>query len=303
MPGRTTMGRILVGTSSWTDPTLVRSGRFYPERARSPEDRLRFYASQFDIVEVDSTYYSMPAEETARLWVERTPANFVFDIKAFRLFTHHPTPVKVLPRDLKETVPDQVGHKTNIYQRDLPSHVMAELWNRFESALLPLDSAMKLGAVLFQFPPWFYPGDSQRSYMLSLKKRLPQYRIAVEFRHGSWLNEKNRERTLSFLRDNDLAYVCVDEPQGFPSSVPPVVETTSDNGLLRFHGRNTEMWERKDASAAERFNYLYSDEELQEWVPRIRELSSRTTQLHVLFNNCYQDKAVRNAQQIRLMLD
>jgi uncharacterized protein YecE (DUF72 family) len=131
---------------------------------------------------------------------------------------------------------------------------------------------------------------------------LPQYRLAVEFRHNSWVNEKNRQRTMDFLRQNDLPFVCVDEPQGFQSSVPPIVEATSDIGLIRFHGRNREMWEKKGISVAERFNYLYSENELREWVPRIKELAAKTRQLHVLFNNCYADKAVVNARQIGFML-
>lgn len=297
------MGDILVGTCSWTDPTLVQSGRFYPPEARTAEDRLRFYASQFGIVEVDSVYYSMPAQNTARLWVERTPRDFVFDIKAFRLFTQHPTPVKSLPKDLREALPAEAKSKANVYQRDLPAELVDELWQRFESALLPLDSAMKLGLVLFQFPPWFYTGDWQREYMLSCKERLPQYRIGIEFRHSSWLNEKNGQRTLGFLRENDLPLVCVDEPQGFASSVPPVAEATSDIGVVRFHGRNRGSWEAKGISVAERFNYLYSEEELREWAPRVDHIAARTSQLHVLFNNCYEDKAVTNARQMGFVLE
>jgi uncharacterized protein YecE (DUF72 family) len=297
------MGRILVGTCSWTDQTLIQSGRFYPQWAKSAEDRLRFYASRFNVVEVDSTYYAMPAEQTARLWVERTPDDFVFDVKAFRLFTQHPTPIKALPRDVREALPPQAGEKANLYQRDLPSEVEDELWRRFEGALLPLDSAMKLGVVLFQFPPWFLPADRQWDYILSCKERLPQYRVAVEFRQSAWLNEKNGERTIEFLRKNGLSYVCVDEPQGFKSSVPAVAEATSEIGVVRVHGRNSAMWEKKGATVAERFNYLYSEAELAEWVPGIRDLGSRSSQLHVLFNNCHEDKAVVNAGQIRLMLD
>ena len=297
------MGEILIGTCSWTDATLIESGRFYPTWARSPEARLQYYASRFPIVEVDSSYYALPNERTSRLWVERTGDKFIFDIKAFRLFTQHPTPHAALPKDIREALPAELNAKTNIYHRDTPTEVTNELWNRFERGLLPLDSAGKLGVVLFQFPPWFYPGDQQRQYILSCKERLPQYRIAVEFRHNSWVNDKNKERTLGFLRDNDLPYVCVDQPQGFKSSLPPIAEVTSDIGLVRFHGRNSAAWERRGASVAERFNYLYVEEELREWMPRIGELASKTRQLHVLFNNCYEDKAVRNASQIRLMLD
>jgi uncharacterized protein YecE (DUF72 family) len=297
------MGDILIGTCSWTDPTLIQSGRFYPDRARSAEARLQYYASQFRLVEVDSTYYSPPNERTSGLWVQRTGERFVFDIKSFRLFTLHPTPVTALPKDVREALTTELKQKTNIYYRDMPPELVDELWRRFERALLPLDSSMKLGVVLFQFPPWFFPGSEQREYILSCKQKLPQYRIAVEFRNSAWLSEKDRERTLDFLKRNVLAFVCVDEPQGFKSSVPPVAEATSDMGLVRFHGRNRDMWERKGISTTERFNYLYAEQELAEWVPKIKELASKTQQLHVLFNNCYADKAVTNARQIGFMLD
>ncbi len=296
------MGEILVGTCSWTDKTLIESGRFYPASARSAEARLQHYAGQFPIVEVDSSYYALPNERTSRLWLERTGDKFIFDVKAFRLFTQHPTPLPALPKDVREALPPQPKGMANIYHRDMPPELVNELWSRFERALLPLDSAGRLGVVLFQFPPWFYPGNEQREYILSCMERLPQYRLAVEFRHNSWVNEKNRERTITFLQDNNLPFVCVDEPQGFKSSVPPMAEATSDIGLVRFHGRNQEMWEKKGASVAERFNYLYTEQELGEWVPRIMELASKTRQLHVLFNNCYQDKAVVNARQVAFMI-
>jgi len=297
------MGKVLVGTCSWTDPTLIRSGRFYPASAKSAEARLQFYASQFRLVEVDSSYYALPNEATARLWVERTGAGFTFDIKTFRLFTMHPTPVISLPKDVREALPKDTAVKKNIYHKDLPPEMVDDLWSRFERALLPLDSAGKLGVVLFQFPPWYYPGDEQRDYIVSCKEKLRQYQIAIEFRHNSWVNEKNKERTLTFLRDNRLPFVCVDEPQGFKSSVPPVVETTSDIALVRFHGRNRATWEKQGISTAERFNYLYSEDELREWTPRIREMAEKSRQCHVLFNNCHEDKAVTNAMQIALMLE
>jgi uncharacterized protein YecE (DUF72 family) len=297
------MGEILVGTCSWTDPTLIESGRFYPDWARSAEARLQYYASQFPIVEVDSSYYALPNEKTSGLWVKRTGDRFLFDIKAFRLLTGHPTPHQALPRDLHQALPSELKEKANLYLRDLPQELTDEIWKRFERALLPLDSAGKLGMVLFQFPPWFYPGNEQRDYILQCKEKLPQYRIAVEFRHNSWLNERNMEHTLDFLRENNLPHVCVDEPQGFKSSMPPLAEATSDIGLIRFHGRNRETWEKKGMTATERFNYLYREEELKEWLPKVRELAAKTRQLHVLFNNCHADKAVVNARQIRLMLD
>jgi uncharacterized protein YecE (DUF72 family) len=299
---RSEMAKIRVGTASWTDPTLINSGRFYPASVRSAEARLQFYASQFNIVEVDSSYYALPSERNGYLWVERTPDDFVFNFKVFRIFTQHPAPLNSLPKDIREGLSPELQQKGNLYYRDLPAGVTDDLWKRFESALLPLDSAGRLGVVLFQFPPWFYPGNEQREYILSCKQRLPQYRLAVEFRHNSWLNNKNIDRTLTFLRDNDFPFVCVDEPQGFKSSVPPVAEITSDIGLIRFHGRNKDTWEKKGIGPAERFNYLYSEEELKPWAEKIAELAKQTREMHVLFNNCYQDKAVVNARQISLML-
>ncbi len=297
------MGEILIGTCSWTDPMLIGCGRFYPSWAKSAKARLEYYSSQFRLVEVDSSYYSLPNEMTGRLWAERTPDNFTFDVKAFRLFTQHPAPLATLPANLRNTLPAELKAKSNIYQREIPDELVKELWQRFEQALLPLDSMGKLGVVLFQFPPWFFPGSVQHEYILECKERLPQYRLAIEFRNNAWLNESNQKQSLDFLRGNDLPFVCVDEPQGFRSSVPPIAEVTSDISLVRFHGRNQETWEKRGITAAERFDYLYTAGELQEWVPRIKKLATETQQLHILFNNCRDDKAVVNARQIGLMLD
>jgi uncharacterized protein YecE (DUF72 family) len=296
------MTEIRVGTCSWTDPTLLSSGRFYPGSARSAEARLQYYASQFDIVEVDSSYYALPNERNSYLWAERTPDDFVFDFKVFRIFTQHPTPVTALPKNIRNALTSELQEKANVYYRDLAAELADELWQRFESALLPLDTAGKLGVVLFQFPPWFYPGSQQLDYIEMCKAKLQQYRLAMEFRNNVWLSEKNRAATFNFLRRNDLSFVCVDEPQGFKSSVPPVAEVTSDIGLIRFHGRNSETWERKGIGPAERFNYLYTEEELQPWASKIADISQQTREMHVLFNNCYQDKAVINARQMCFML-
>jgi uncharacterized protein YecE (DUF72 family) len=297
------MGEIRIGVSSWTDPTLVKGGKFYPPTANTARARLEYYASQFSLVEVDSSYYGIPEQKTGGLWVERTPQNFVFDIKSFRLFTQHPTSAEVLPQDIRERLSRELMEKKNLYYRDFPLEVTNLLWKNFEEALLPLDSAGKLGVILFQFPSWFYPGNEQREHIAYCQSKLPQYRLAVEFRHNSWLNDKNRERTLAFLREKKLAYVCVDEPQGFQSSLPPLAEATSDIAVVRFHGRNKAAWEKSGLLASGRFNYLYSEEELKEWEPRVRSLAEKTKMLHVLFNNCYDDKAIRNAKQFRQFFD
>ncbi|MCL0050440.1 DUF72 domain-containing protein [Dehalococcoidia bacterium] len=291
------MGNILIGTCSWTDPTLLKSG-FYPRDCRTAEGRLRYYSQNFNLVEVDSTYYSLLAERTAELWCRRTPEDFTFDVKAFSLFTQHPTQVQSFPRDIRNALSKDTAQRPRIYYHELPLEIRNELWERFARALLPLDSAGKLGVVLFQFPPWFYPREDNRRYIARCQESLPQYRIAVEFRNGAWLSEKERDRTLSQLRDNDLAYVSVDEPQGFRSSVPLLAEATSDVAVVRFHGRNKENWEKKGIAVVERFKYLYSREELGEWLPRLQSLASRRRELHVLFNNCYGDYGVRNAMDI-----
>jgi uncharacterized protein YecE (DUF72 family) len=294
-------GRILVGTASWTDPSLIASGRFYPADAKTPESRLHFYASQFPVVEVDSSYYGLPAQRMAATWVERTPDNFIFDIKAYSALTHHPTQVRSLPKDLRELLPDSAARRT-IYYKDLPEEVRDGIWERFADALLPLDSAGKLGVVVFQFPFWFLPGRASRDYIEQVKARLPQYLPAIEFRNPLWFEGESAEQTLWFLKTLDLPFVCVDEPQGTRASVPPVVRATGPIAVVRFHGRNREAWARRGASVAEKYDYLYSPEELSAWQPAIQQLSGETRETHVIMNNCHDDKAVRNARQLATML-
>jgi len=296
-------GRILVGTASWTDKSLIESGRFYPPDATSAEARLQHYASVFPLVEVDSSYYGLPSQRNAALWVERTPDEFVFDVKAFSALTHHPTRVAALPKDLRESLADETLDKRNVYYKDLPAEVRDEIWHRFGEALLPLDSAGKLGVVLFQFPPWFMPGREGFSYLDELQDRLPQYKPAVEFRNPLWLDDDHVERTLSFLSERGLSYVCVDEPQGTRASVPPVLAATAKMvSVVRFHGRNAEAWAKRNVSVAEKYDWLYSEEELKEWVPGIQRLAAQSEAVHVLMNNCREDKAVVNAKQLAMML-
>ncbi|HEY8489982.1 MAG TPA: DUF72 domain-containing protein [Dehalococcoidia bacterium] len=292
-------GRILIGTCSWSDKSLLDSGKFYPPEAATPEGRLRYYARHFPIVEVDSSYYAIPAQRTAALWTERTPDGFVFDVKAFRLFTGHPTGADALPRDLRGALPQ----KQRLYYRDVPAEARDALWEQFTSALVPLASAGKLGVVLLQFPPWFRPGRESEAHLEECRARLADRRVAVEFRHAAWLAPERRQRTLAMLRDLRAAYVCVDEPQGFPSSVPPVAAVTSDVAVVRFHGRNARTWEARGlASSAERFDYVYSDAELDEWVPRLRALAEEAREVHALMNTNYQDQGVVNARRLQLRL-
>lgn len=296
------MGDILVGTASWTDRTLIESGRFYPPEARSAEARLRYYAAQFPLVEIDSTYYALPAEQTAQLWADRTPQGFVFNVKAFRLFTGHHAQPSALPADLRKAL--QPSENLMLYYRELSDEIRRELWQRFRSGLEPLRRSGKLGAVLLQFAPWFVFGRESFGHIMHCADMLDGLRLAVEFRNKSWFGEKTRDTTLAFERDHNLAHVVVDEPQGFPSSIPQVWEVTCpDLALVRLHGHNRETWAKKGlATSAERFNYLYSTAELKALEQPVKDLASRVRRLHVLFNNCHGDKAQRNAAQFRRLI-
>ena len=287
------MGHIRIGTASWTDKTLLASG-WYPDDAKSAEERLAYYASRFPIVEVDSTYYTPPNERNSELWAQRTPAGFTFNVKAYSLLTQHPTRTASLYKDLR---PEDA--KANVYAKDLDQKVVDQVWERFLAALTPLVDAGKLGAILFQFPPWFTIRRSNKQYLLEVAKRCSPLRVAVELRNKTWFDGDNRDETLAFLREHELPYVCVDMPQGHTSSIPPVVEATADLAVMRFHG-HSDKWTSKDIY--ERFGYHYSKSELKEWVPKLQSLSTEATETHVLMNNCYSDYAQTNAADLADLL-
>jgi uncharacterized protein YecE (DUF72 family) len=295
-------GEVRVGTASWTDPSMTAPGVFYPKGADSAEERLRYYSSQFPVVEVDSTYYALPYEHMAKVWVERTPKDFVFDVKAHALMTGQPTEVARLPKTIKEELPDELKEKQRIYRKDLPAELLDRVYQQFREALQPLVDAGKLGAVFVQFPKWVFPSNEARDLILETRQQL-ELPIAVEFRHGSWFNEKNAERTIRFLQDKQIPYVAVDEPQGFKSSVPPVViQTSQDLAVFRFHGRNKENWEKKDIPPSERFRYLYDEDELADWTPKIATVARQTKQTHVIYNNCFSNYGTTNAREAALLL-
>jgi uncharacterized protein YecE (DUF72 family) len=290
------MTEIRVGTAGWTDKTLIDSG-WYPGDASNPEKRLRYYASPFPLVEVDSAYYALPAERTAQAWAERTPDHFTFNVKAFSLFTQHPTPVKALPADLREDA-GKAG-KDRVYLKDVDPKLAGEAWDRFLAALEPLRAAGKLGAILLQFPPWFPIGRANKQYIADCAERVAPRRVCVEFRNYTWMTDENKDETLRFLSGHQLPYVCVDEPQGYPNSIPPVLAATSDLAVVRLHG-HSDHWDAK--TVQERFNYRYSDNELKDWAGRVRRLAADADETHVVFNNCYRDYAHVNAQRMEGLL-
>jgi uncharacterized protein YecE (DUF72 family) len=295
---------IRIGTASWTDPTMTAPGVFYPKGADSAEERLAFYADTFPVVEIDATYYALPSARVAQAWVDRTPPDFVFDAKAHALMTGQPTEVKRLPKDIRTALPAELAAKSRLYARDLPAELRDEVWRMFLEGLEPLRQSGQLGSILLQFPRWFFPTGENRDLILDARERLGEIRSSVELRSETWFNEKNLDRTMRFLRDHSIPFVMVDGPQGLRSSVPPVTAVTSPElAIVRFHGRRVETWEAKDIPVVERFRYLYSHEELREWLPRIREAAEEAREMHILMNNCYANYGSTNARELAAMLE
>ena len=296
------MANILVGTASWTDKSLIESGKFYPKDATSAEDRLRFYASQFSMVEVDSSYYAIPAPETALLWAERTPRNFTFNVKAFRALTGHQFQPHVLPKDLQKAIGASKG---NLYYKDLAPEIQNEIWMLFFESIEPLRLYGKLGAIHFQFAPWVTSGGPPRKHVEHCVRMMEgRGLMAVEFRNASWWTSHVRDSTLAFERDHGLVNVVVDGPQGFGSSVPAVWEVTSPElAIVRLHGRNADTWEKKGLKrSSERFNYDYPEAELAELAQPIQAMSRQVRVTHVVLNNNYQDQGQRNAKTLMQLL-
>jgi len=298
------MSRILVGTSSWTDKTLIDSGRFYPADAKTPEDRLRFYASRFPIVEIDSSYYGIPPVENAQRWVERTPPGFVFNIKTYRLFTRHQTPVVSLAKDIRAALGPVKGK--NVYDKDVPAEISIQLWREFRAVLDVLRDAGKLGAVHMQFAPWVAFHPESFAYVEHCRAMLAGFTVAVEFRNRTWFDtDRHMARTLQFERDNGLVNVVVDAPQGIANTIPSVWEVTNPAlAIVRLHGRNHATWNQKGLKASsQRFDYDYEEAELEEIGAHVEALATGVASTHVLFNNNYQDQGQRGAASMRAILE
>ena len=295
------MAKILIGTASWTDKSLIASGRFYPPKCTTPEARLRYYSSQFPIVEVDSSYYAMPSPQVAQLWAERTPPDFTFNIKAFRLFTGHQTSPAALPKDIAEAL-GPIPTK-NVYYKDVPKELTDEMWRRFRDAIMPLKHAGKLAAVHFQFAPWvaFHPKNLE--HIEECQRQLDGYRLGIEFRNKTWFEGKHGAATLKFERERGLVNVIVDEPAGMANCIPSIWEVTDPAlSIVRLHGRNHETWNKKGlASSAERFNYDYDRAELEELASKINSIAAAS--VHVVFNNNYEDQGQRNAGTLKQIVE
>lgn len=240
-------------------------GVFYPEKL-DKKDFLEFYAHEFNFTEVNTTYYKMPNRFMLYHMQEKTPDGFQFVIKAHREMTH---------------------------KREDNEEKFAE----FNEALKPLVEAGKLGCVLAQFPTSFRNKDENRDYLRYFKEQMGDIPVVIEFRHEEWIEES----VFSLLEDEELGYVCVDEPQ-FKTLVPPEVRATSRIGYVRFHGRNYKKWWHHEETH-ERYDYLYTEEELNDWAPRILKLSTRTEKTFVSMNNHYRAQAAINGRMLRELIE
>ncbi|MFH1148000.1 MAG: DUF72 domain-containing protein [Pseudomonadota bacterium] len=289
------MAEIRIGTASWTERTLLGSGKFYPHETTTAEGRLRFYAGHFDTVEVDSTYYAPPAERNSVLWANRTPPGFIFNIKAYSMLTKHPTAIKSIPRVLFSGLPE--NYKKSDRERGFPKEIVEAAFDMFASALRPLKEAKKMGCVVFQFPPWFLPSPESYDWLDLVNEKLAGYCIAVEFRNRQWLQSDERKKVFQFLRDRGMSYVAVDAPWVTGWEGP--IDLTTDTPYIRLHGRNREAWFKKGVTTEEKYRYEYNPEELKTWKDRIEKVSVQTNLVFVIFNNCYQDYAIRNAGMMK----
>jgi uncharacterized protein YecE (DUF72 family) len=298
--------RVRVGISSWADAALIEEGSFYPRRSMSAEARLRFYASVFDVVEVNSSYYAIPDVLTVRRWAERTPPGFVFHVKAWALLTgHHPRP-QSLPADIRRLLPPGARRtrRGEIDATAFPAGAVDEAIRLFRAALTPLADAGKLGYVLFQLAPWVRFGDVALDYLTGLPARLPGWTVAVEFRDRSWFPEHAAE-TLRALQAAGLAHVVVDAPLTV-NAIPRVVTATAGTAILRLHGRHAEGWLRQlrgeEPTVREKYDYLYTEPELRALLPEIEALAREAEEVFVSFNNNNRDYPVRNALMLRRLL-
>ncbi len=291
-------GGTRVGTASWTDPEFLRAGWYPPEVKGDAAARLRYYAERFPMVEVNASFYALPRVRTVEAWRERTPDAFRFHVKAHQIVSGHPCDPARLPPPLRE-LPATLDARGRIRR---PSR---ELRDAVIDSLLEAASALgpKLGAILVQLPPFVTSGDEQRRELGRILARLRPARAAVEFRHRSWVSEGERARAVELLAENDAAWVCVDAPRTEAvSAMPPIVECTSDAlAYVRLHGRNAAMW-TKGRTVAERYDHVYTDEELREWIEPTLDLAERAQEVAVVFNNNARDYALQSAKRFRELL-
>jgi uncharacterized protein YecE (DUF72 family) len=295
-----------VGISSWADPALIEEGTFYPKKSMSAEARLRFYASVFDVVEVNASYYAIPDVLTVRRWAERTPPGFVFHAKAWSLMTGHNPRAATLPADVQALLPRQPRRspRGEVLADEVPPEGVDAAFRLFRAALGPLEEAGKLGYVLFQFAPWVHFEDRWLEYLAGLPARLPGWTLAVELRHCSWFPD-HADETLRALRAARLAHVVTDTP-AVAGAMPHVTAVTAPVAVVRLHGRNAEGWLRQlrgeEPAVREKYDYLYQEPELAALLPELSGMAEDSEEVFVSFNNNNRDYPVRNALMLKRLL-
>jgi uncharacterized protein YecE (DUF72 family) len=298
--------RTRVGICAWADPALIESGAFYPRKSMSAEARLRHYASVFDVVEVNSSYYAIPDIRNTQRWIDRTPADFVFHVKAYSLLTGHHPRAETVPADLTALLPTS-PRRTRRGEIDATSfspEAVDRAFHLFRTAVRPIAEAGKLGYVLFQFAPWVHFDSTWLDYLASLPARLPGWTIAIEFRHRSWLPD-HLDETLRALTDARLGHVIVDAPPA-GHAIPRVTTATAPTAVFRLHGRNAQGWLRQlrgeEPSVREKYDYLYSEGELRALLPEIEAVGEETEEVFISFNNNNRDYPVKNALMMKRLL-
>jgi len=298
--------RTRVGICAWADPALIETGTFYPRKSMSAEARLRHYASVFDVVEVNSSYYAIPDVRNSQRWVERTPEGFIFHVKAYSLMTGHNPRAETVPADLVALLPKspQRTRRGQIDATCFSPEAVNRAFQLFRAAVGPIAESGKLGYVLFQFAPWVHFDTARLDYLASLPARLPGWTLAIEFRHRSWLPE-HIDETLRALSEARLAHVIVDAPPG-GHAIPRITTATSPTAVFRLHGRNAEGWLRQlrgeEPTVREKYDYLYSEGELRALLPEIEAISAETEDVFISFNNNNRDYPVKNALMMKRLL-
>jgi uncharacterized protein YecE (DUF72 family) len=295
--------KIKVGTCSWTDKTLLKSG-FYPASASTPASRLAYYSRFFDTVEVDSTYYALPDPANIFRWIAGTPKNFTFGVKSFSLFTFHRAKFSSLPKWLREELSSVAPRDPAALVRrgDITPDQRKRLFEEFISPVSILHSRGRLAYILFQFPPYWKFSREGLVYFKRLREVSGPLPLAVEVRNNSWLAAGNREKFISALEAENIAYTAVDEPD-IGWTVGPHWPLTAEWGTLaRFHGRNAPGWRNSGASVHERFDYEYRRDELEGWLCRIEDVS-KAENIYLMYNNCVGDKAIKAAFMMKGLLE
>ena len=295
-----------VGVSAWTDKSLLEEGTFYPRKTMMPEERLWWYSRFFDMVEVNSTFYAVPSVDTATSWAQRTPAGFLFNVKAFGLLTGHHLDAARLPDALRKMLPATARKQQHgrVANSAFGEEGRAWAFQELRKALQPLREAEKLGYVLFQLAPWVKFSDEALTYLGTLPRHLPESVIAVEFRNRSWFGE-HTDATLRFLGEQGLTYVSIDGPRS-RATVPSLPALTSPTALFRLHGRNFQghlkQLQGKQPTVSEKYDYLYSEKELEEIARTAGALNGKAARVHLAMNNNNRDYPVINGLKLKEML-